>query len=499
MKQILVVDDSKIITQTLKNIIEEKLKHKCKVASSMKEAKELLEKYNNNFEVALLDLGLPDAPNGEVIDLVEQTGIPIIVLTGSIESEAKFREKNIVDYVIKDGAYSILYALNITNQLIKNKDIKVLVVDDSKVFVEKITDLLIRYNLQVFKAYDGIEALKVIENNPDIKIVFTDYMMPNMDGIGLTRELRKKYKKNQLSIIVSSSATDKNSASRFLKYGADDFIDKGFTKEEFYTRLNSNLEILSLFDDLENESEKNREKDKMLFNQSKMAAMGELLHNISHHWRQPLNVISTISGSLLANKDFGITDEKKELEGLESITKTTQNLSKTIEDFVNFFKKGDSEINLNLNKEITTYIQLVKPSFEDLNTKIDFLSTNEFEILANPQVIDQILLNLFNNSKEIFENSQNSTQNIITVELIENSKFIVLKYSDNGGGINKDIIERVFEPYFTTKHQDYGKGMGLYITKELIEKQLNGIIGVKNIEINNQKGAQFTIFIPNKK
>ena len=131
MVNILVVEDSKIVSDSLKNLIENELGYSCVVAESKKEAAEYLLKYKGKFDVALLDLGLPDAPKGEVVDLIRKFSIPTIILTGSNlqADEEKFRNKEIVDYVIKDGSYSIKYAISVVKRIVNNKSVKVLVVD----------------------------------------------------------------------------------------------------------------------------------------------------------------------------------------------------------------------------------------------------------------------------------------------------------------------------------------------------------------------------------
>jgi len=258
MKNILIVDDSKLITTAVKTVVEEQLSLNCVIAGSMKEAADRMLEYKGAFAVALLDLGLPDAPNGEIVELVTKFDIPSIVLTAShdIENEQKFRYKNIVDYVVKDSSFSIHYAVSVIKRIVSNTHLKILIVDDSKTFLQKACDLVERYQLNVYKATNGKEALRILEEHPDIKIVFTDYMMPELDGLELTKEIRKNYTKDELSIIVTSNVSAKTIPAKFLKYGANDFIYKGFTNEEFYARLNSSLEILELFEDAKNKANK---------------------------------------------------------------------------------------------------------------------------------------------------------------------------------------------------------------------------------------------------
>jgi diguanylate cyclase (GGDEF)-like protein len=290
MNFILIVDDSKTITYSLKVLINEELGYHAVVAHSKKECAEVLLKYRGKFSAALLDLSLPDAPNGEVVDFVTKFNIPTIVLTGTeIESnEDTFRDKNIIDYVLKDGGFAINYILELLKRIVRNNGMKVLVVDDSKVFSAQVRDLLQRFQLNCFTAYDGLEALAILEQNPDIKIVFTDYNMPNMDGLELTRNIRKQYKKDKISIIVTSGSENKKIPSKFLKYGANDFLYKGFTPEEFYARLSNTLEVLELFESTQDKA--NRDFLTGMFNRRYLFDISYELYNRAKAKKLPLCV-----------------------------------------------------------------------------------------------------------------------------------------------------------------------------------------------------------------
>lgn len=256
--KVLIIDDSSSICNTLKSLIQNDIDIDVFIAKSLKECAKMLLQEKGKFDIFLADLGLPDAPNGEIVDFLSKFSIPIVVLTGSedIDIEEKFRNKNIVDYIIKDGISALTYATSIVSRIIHNKDVKVLVVDDSKTFVEKTVDLLNRYKINALCAYDGIEAYETLLNNKDIKIVLTDYLMPNMNGLELTKKIRKDYSKDELSIIVTSNDSSKKIPAKFLKYGANDFLYKGFSNEEFFARINSNIEILELFDEIKNKANK---------------------------------------------------------------------------------------------------------------------------------------------------------------------------------------------------------------------------------------------------
>lgn len=256
--KVLIIDDSISVCNTLKSFIENDLEIDVFIAKSLKDSANLLLQEKGKIDVILADLGLPDAPNGEIIDFLSKFKIPIVILTGSdnVDIEEKFRDKNIVDYIIKDGISALTYASLIVKRIIHNKNIKILVVDDSKSFVNKTIDLLKRYKIIGLCAYDGEEAYSVLKENSDVKIVLTDYLMPKMDGLELTKKIRRDYSKDELSIIVTSNDTNKKIPAKFLKYGANDFLYKGFSNEEFFARINSNIEVLELFDEIKNKANK---------------------------------------------------------------------------------------------------------------------------------------------------------------------------------------------------------------------------------------------------
>jgi len=247
MKNILIVDDSKTVCAALNKIISEKLQFNVIIANNKKECEEKLLKYKQTITVAIVSLALIDAPNGEVIDSISKYKIPSIVLTGTVMKENFLKDKFIIDYVIKEGRFSYEYIVSLIKRVIANYQIEVLVVDDSKVIALQIVNLLKRYQLKCYYAADGNEALTILESKKNIKLIFTDFNMPNLNGLELTKKIRKVYSKDVLGIIAMTSDTSHNVVAQFLKHGANDFLYKNFSEEEFFARLNSNLEMLELF------------------------------------------------------------------------------------------------------------------------------------------------------------------------------------------------------------------------------------------------------------
>ncbi len=244
MNRILIVEDNQTLAKLIAKKIEASLNCEVDVAYKLSEAKLFLKKYS--YFVTLLDINLPDAPNGEVVDYVLGKNQPVIVLSANIDKDfrKKMLQKNIIDYINKSGVDNIKYIIQTLQRLEKNKKHKVLVVDDSMVFRKQMSGFLQNLFYKVFSVAHGEEALNMLQTHPDISLIITDYNMPVMNGLDLVHEVRKKHSKNDLCIIAISSNNDEEVNALFLKQGANDYIKKPFSKEEFSCRVNNSVEAL---------------------------------------------------------------------------------------------------------------------------------------------------------------------------------------------------------------------------------------------------------------
>lgn len=250
--KILIVEDSTLVTRVIRHVIAADASVEPYYADSFAQAREVYEDIKDDLFAALVDLSLPDAPDGEVVDYMLDLGVPTIVLTGSFDEERReeLLNKGIVDYVTKEGRYSYTYALNLIARLRKNQSVKVLVVEDSQTSRSFIVELLRRHLFQVLEAGDGVEAINVVLKNPDIKLLITDYNMPNMDGFELVQNLRGQYDKTDMIIIGLSGVGQSNLSVKFIKNGANDFLAKPFLHEEFFCRIMHNVESLELIEQI---------------------------------------------------------------------------------------------------------------------------------------------------------------------------------------------------------------------------------------------------------
>lgn len=244
--RILVVEDSQVVSRVMRHLLTQELNCEVDVAPDMQSATALLAEHE--YFVAITDLNLPDAQEGEIVKFVLAKQIPCIVLTGSWDAEQRARllQLGIVDYVFKENRFSYEYTAKLVKRLCRNQSVKVLVADDSVVSRKFIRSLLEQHLFQVIEADDGVSALETLNDNPDIKLLITDYNMPRLDGFGLIIKVREQLSREELAIIGLSSDSDESLSARFIKNGANDFLQKPFVHEEFHCRVLTTLDALDM-------------------------------------------------------------------------------------------------------------------------------------------------------------------------------------------------------------------------------------------------------------
>ena len=240
-------------------------------------------------------------------------------------------------------------------------------------------------------------------------------------------------------------------------------------------------------------------KEKLLLQQSKMAAMGEMLQNIAHQWRQPLSLISTASTGLLVKKEMEIpTTIKEDIHILNTINDATQHLSETINAFRDFFNPNKEKINFKLQDVYRKTLNIVETRFKSMDIEI-VESLEDISITNLDNELIQVMMNLLNNARDILD-TRDGQKKLIFVTTYKNNNTITISIKDNGGGIDDKIINKVFEPYFTTKHQSQGTGIGLYMCQEIITKHMEGELTVSNQSFTYKDveytGAEFKITFP---
>ncbi len=254
--------------------------------------------------------------------------------------------------------------------------------------------------------------------------------------------------------------------------------------------LNQNLEKR-----VEEEVEKNREKDRFLFQQSRLAAMGEMIGNIAHQWRQPL---SELSITLYKMKKFFIASENLEkdkfLSSYNHSKDVIKKMSKTIEDFRHFFNPNKKKQQFFIKDAIDEILRMMQGIIGRHELNIKVYNNKLVKISGYLSELSQVLMNLINNSKDAFNHRKIKDRKLIIIVDLDEDGNATIVYSDNAGGIDEDIIDKIFDPYFTTKHSSVGTGLGLYMSRMIIKNSMNGDINV----INYEKGVKFSIIIPTR-
>ena len=246
------------------------------------------------------------------------------------------------------------------------------------------------------------------------------------------------------------------------------------------------------------EIEKNEEKNRILIQQSRMASMGEMLENIAHQWRQPLSTISVAASGMEVKKEFSTLSDEEFFEGINHIKKSTVYLSNTIDDFRTFFIKEKKTSQMNIKNAIEKALELMGNTF--MQQRINLVKNiEEIEILSLENELIQVLMNIFVNAKDALKQTLGDEKYII-IDVFKKEDNLIIQIKDSAKGIDEKIIDKIFEPYFTTKHKFKGTGIGLYMSKLLVEKHLKGSIKASNTEFTFMdkihKGALFEIILP---
>ncbi len=314
------------------------------------------------------------------------------------------------------------------------------------------------------------------------KEAFKNMWQTIQSGKSWKGEVKNLKKNRDFYWVMAYISPEYDNNGNLIGYAA---VRHDITHKKALQELNKNLEEKIAF-----EIEKNREKDLQIFNNAKMASLGEMIGNIAHQWRQPLSSISTLASGLLVSKEFGTLQDDMFIKYCNNIVENTKYLSETIDTFRDFIKEKKELKKVILQDRIKTTLQIQNATLNHNHiTLIDCIdySTPIFIELAIGE-LSQVLINILNNAKDalIYNQIENPW---IKISLESNETTVLIIIEDNAGGIRDDIILHIFEPYFTTKHQSLGTGLGLYMSYKIVVENLKGKLYAKNSEF----GAKFFI------
>ena len=503
MRNILIIEDSKIINNVIKRELV-KFDFKVSQAFTLAQAEELLSV--EKFHLIILDLHLPDGEGSELIANIQSlTKTKVVVLTSFQDDDLREElfQYGILDYIIKDKnlLYSISEIIKIINFISSEVKERILIIDDSKFICKQVKVILEPRNYMLKSAYTAREALEILKEE-SFELIILDMELPDMHGSKVLELIRKDSRFLQIPILVLSGTLTPDIIRNVLKNGANDFLKKPFVFEEFILKVDlwidyfkKEKEILEKTSELkymnenlkklvEEEVEKNRKKDEVMFVQSRHAQMGETIAMIAHQWKQPLNTTSLAISVIGMELDKNVLESTNVGELMEKVHKNIDYLSTTIDDFREFFKpqKEKKKTNYKIIFDKASLISQSSLSNQNIEFKLEIKEIEDFLSYENELV--QVVLNIFKNAQDALV--ENKIQNPkIYVEIDKKNLYI----SDNAGGIPENVITKIFDPYFSTKGNKKGTGLGLYMSKIIIREHCSGSLFVENTDM----GAKFTI------
>ena len=489
---ILVVDDSKVICYVIKTLLEDR-NYRVLTALNAKDGIDIIKK--ENISLLILDMELPDMHGNRVLgilrDLYYINDFPTLVISGS-------NSPSIVRVALKKGASDFLKKPFLYEEFLLKIDLWV----KSSMWQKAIKKQKkqIENNLKSFEALvnSTMESLFIFEKNTCIDI---NDLAVDLLGFKSKKELLQK---NIIDIFPNVTKKHKKELlDDKLDYSFEDILinQEGISlqvqmKEKNVLLDDRILKIIAVMD-----ITKIKQKENMLYHQTKMASMGEMIGNIAHQWRQPLTAISVAAGGIKLSYELDIAEDEETLRELDNIVTNTQFLSNTIENFQSFLKENRETINFNIKKTVEKTIAIIYANLDSHEINIITNYNNNIQMNAVENDFIQVLLNIINNASDILILKQNLEQKrYIMIDVSSDDKNITIQIHDSAGGVPKDIVNKIFEPYFTTKHQSQGTGLGLYMTHQIVVDNMHGSIEVENssfkYENNEYFGAKFIMTFP---
>ena len=395
----------------------------------------------------------------------------------------------------------------INKDLLKN--ITILYAEDETSIQNGITESLNLFGIHVICAKNGQEGLSLFKNfKTKIDLILTDIKMPKMSGLIMVQKIREI--DTSIPVVITTAHQETSLLMQAIDLGISSYVLKPIDIYKLEETLLKAIEpkilkeqLLEKNKKLNIEVQKNKETQQIMVTQSRFAAMGEMINMIAHQWRQPLASIGTAAFNLkykILNEAFNLeTKEGRKQQAaffkhkLGEIEFYVQNLTTTIDDFRNFHKSDKKILNKTIDNAIQNCLKIMQKDLQTNNIKVllDLKSKHKLNICENE--IIHVLLNILKNAQEkLLEKENNNSILEISTKDIKDS--VQIDIYDNGSAIDEKIIDKIFEPYFSTKKEKNGTGIGLYMSKIIIEKHHQGKLSVKNI----REGVCFSILLSKK-
>lgn len=392
-------------------------------------------------------------------------------------------------------------------------NISILMVDDEVELTKYYKEIAQRFFESVDIANSGAEALEMFKQNK-YDIIYTDLNMPGMHGIELIKKVKEINPKQKFIVISASNESDK--LMDLLSLNISGFIVKPFTINNFMHVSMEQISIVLQAKQLQEQAnELNKEivkitkekqdQEQMLIQQSKLAQTGEMISMISHQWRQPLSSITTTLSGLKTRLDLGIYDDEEDPilsitsdfnKAFDKIENMAIFLSKTVNDFRNFYRPDNKKTIIDICDAMDSVLRILNPNGNNIEVDYKCAEVDNREVYTFEGELKQVFISIINNAVDAILDKRTDEAKI-SIHITQDADNIIVSIADNAGGIPEDIIDNIFLPYFSTKNEKNGTGLGLHMAKTIIEHHVNGSLSVNNSEAYN--GAEFIISIPKSK
>lgn len=498
---VLFVDDEEGVRDSFETL----LSMWCKKAYSASDGEKGFEIYQSHQpDIIITDIKMPKSTGLEMISKIreENQEIPIFISTAFENSEYLHEAINlkVSGYLVKPISKKDLKSQISTaaKNIVNEKEID-LINEKNQLYLDMASDLMIaldsKGNIEMLNKYGckllGIKLEEIIGKN-----WFELEFLP-LEVAGDVKKYFFKLINEEIEASIEQFENDliaKDGRRVTLKWQNRVLKDNQGNVTGVFSSAMDITDIKKL------EAEK-LEQQRLLLTQSKIAALGEMIANISHQWRQPLSVISTYASGLQVNLELGNQCSNEKLKQCtKGIMTQVEYLSKTIEDFIHYYKSDTlTTETFNTRDTVNRLKGLVLESFKDNKINCIF-NINDCKLIQNENLLIQAMLNICNNAKDVLIENRSEEERYFFITVVRKEDTITISFKDSGGGIKEDIIDKVFEPYFTTKHQSIGTGIGLYMSNQIISKHFDGNIRVFNVEYEYEgktlTGAEFIIDIP---
>lgn len=367
--------------------------------------------------------------------------------------------------------------------------------DNEQARIETLETLGVLFT-DITSAVDGREGLEKFRQG-SFDLVITDIRMPEYDGISMIKAIREI--DMDIAIVIVSAYDESNYFTNAIKLGIEGYLLKPFAIEDLIAvvqkvteKIFLRRELLTYKETLEKKVQEQLEKmnrqDDFIAQQARLASMGEMINNIAHQWRQPLNRINSnvaVMGSIIRSDQI---DRALFAKKINNIKLNTKYMSDTIEDFANYFHPDKRQTSFEIETVLNGALKLLVSRLEGIDIQVS--SEEAVTAFSFEKEYQQVLLAILNNAIDNFE-SKGIKRRRLEIIIKGYPTVAYLSIQDNGGGIEAKDIQHIFDPYYTTKHSDLGTGLGLYMAKMLIENSMHGHLNAKNMN----GGACFEIEI----